>query len=313
MPRTILPIAEWQRKLNDAFVKYGIAGGSLLDLTSLEEQAGAEFVRTYIGFRYLSDCCQSFAFDTLKLTAPESVVLSRRRLASFASLYVEMLMLFRRIRSAHITAVNGYPSSGPVLLRDVKDRSLFISAIFQEHLSYEMLLGVTPGEPQDLDPKALHEYRRKKRLAIEKELVEKYLTKNTSFDNSTLRELNRWNNLFNWETHGSFLSQANAMIAWVNGDAYPKIVETSTDMLALLMNRFCETVWLFHRLLPNLQYGDGFGEEWGLQWRLLDDSFWQMQKGLAGIGKGIGDAFVVFIDKVFPFDEHTRQPLADQR
>jgi hypothetical protein len=172
-------------------------------------------------------------------------------------------------------------------------------------------MGITKNEPTNLDPRAMHEYRRRKRMQLEKQLIEKYLTANPDFDSETTFELKRWNDLFNWETHGLFLSHSNAMMAWLKGEARPQLVELDVpDMAALIMNRFSEATWLFHRLLPNLQHGDGFGEEWSKRWCVLDDSFWQMQEGLAGIGKKIGGAFVTFIDKKFQFDANTRLPTA---
>jgi len=311
MARTKLPIGAWQDRLAENFTTKGVVGGSLLKLTGRESAAGHAFSQKYIGHRYLSDCSQSFAFDTLELTPPESVATAQRKLEGFPIVYLEFLMIFRRVRAAHIASINGYPGPAHVMLRDVKDRSIFLSAVFQEHVTYTELMGITKHEPKNLDTKALNEYRRRKRMRLEKHLIEKYLTANPEFDSETTFELKRWNDLFNWETHGSFLSQSNSMLAWVKGEAYPQLVETGVpDSDAMMMNRFNEATWLFHRLLPNLQHGNGFGEEWSQRWRVLDDSFWQMQESLGSMGKKIGRAFVTFIDKKFPFDETTRLPLA---
>lgn len=77
-------------------------------------------------------------------------------------------MIFRRIRSAHILSLNGYPAPAHVMLRDVKDRCIFLSAVFQEHVTYSELNGITNTEPTNLDAHALQAYRRKKRMQLEK-------------------------------------------------------------------------------------------------------------------------------------------------
>lgn len=63
------------------------------------------------------------------------------------------------------------------------------------------------------------------------------------------------------------------------------------------MNRFCEVSWLFHRTIPLLQ-GPGleFSDSWRERWRVLEDSFWQMELGLADIGKEVANVFIRFID-----------------
>ncbi len=72
----------------------------------------------------------------------------------------------------------------------------------------------------------------------------------------------------------------------------------------MYMNRASEIAWLLLRSLPYLQVEDNaFGDRWQEKHKILDDSFLYMQKGLSGLGKEIGDAFITLVEKKFSFDE----------
>lgn len=64
---------------------------------------------------------------------------------------------------------------------------------------------------------------------------------------------------------------------------------------------------MYLRLLPLLQASErGFGDEWAQRWTILDESFWQMEMGLAKMEKPVAKAFIHFIDLKFPFEPKSR-------
>ena len=68
------------------------------------------------------------------------------------------------------------------------------------------------------------------------------------------------------------------------------------------MNRFTEVSWMYNRLLPNLQIeAESLRQDWSCRWQVLDDSFWQMEMGLAGIKKKMAEVFIRFTNLKFPF------------
>jgi hypothetical protein len=222
---------------------------------------------------------------------------------------VDYVTSLRKLRAATLTTTHGYFGIGYSLLRDVKDRTIHLSAIFQHITTYPDLMGVSTKHPEKATKEELRNLRRKHRITTEKTVVDQFVGNSSALDKEDIFELDRWVNLFDREVHGSFLSGSLAALDWVQGNQPLQFLRAAENMEVMFANRYNEVSWMFHRLLPNLQWGDsGFGQEWAEKWNILDESFWQMEHGLGAgqLGKKIADSFIRFIDLKFPFNAATR-------
>ena len=55
-------------------------------------------------------------------------------------------MLYRRIRAASVLSINGYMGPGYTLLRDVVDKTIHLSALFQGSVTYNDLMGISADD-----------------------------------------------------------------------------------------------------------------------------------------------------------------------
>ncbi len=96
-------------------------------------------------------------------------------------------------------------------------------------------------------------------------------------------EINRWNQMFNWESHRGLMTffRETELLA----DASVKqsfSLHPSYDEMAvgMFVNRSNEVSWMIHRVLPFLQTEDmTFSDTWVSRWELLDRSFRMMLEG----------------------------------
>jgi hypothetical protein len=90
---------------------------------------------------------------------------------------------------------------------------------------------------------------------------------------------------------------------WIKGgQLLPICPQPTIRSFTAYMNRFSEVCWMLLRTFPLLQLTrKAFGEKWTDKWRVLDDSFLAMAKGLEELGKPIGAAIIELLDKSFHF------------
>lgn len=308
MQRQILPILEFQKRLADNFGRDGPIGWQLAQLVELERRAGASFAQKYIGHQHLSEAWQSFFYGSIKTINQALLDDMNLRIREFAFVYLEYIMIFRKIRSASELSMRGYLGPAYSLLRDVKDRTIHLSAVFQRTVTYSDLMGISNDDPPKAARRELANIQRKRRTKTERYLLEQFIGNLSGLVKDDIEELQIWSELFDREIHGSFLSTARTAVDWVK-ESKPVEVVTIDDegMDALFMNRFCEVAWMTHRLLAVLQAGDvRFSPRWAEHWEILDSSFWQMQIGLKSIGKNIGEVIVRYVDTKFPFTPEFR-------
>ncbi len=292
----------------------GLQNSSLQEVFDLERSAGAWFAEKYIGHGHLASCAQSFALDTILSVSKEDVVVAEKTLPGFWFVFIDLMMLFRRLRGASVLTANGYPGSALVLLRDVKHRTIYLSALFQRRVTHDALMGISASDPQKATAGELNNRRRRQRKQTELDLLDRFYGRQSELSPEDVELLSSVTELLDRETHGSFLSAASEALRWKEGKRGPSLVAVDDERsFAMFMNRQNEFAWMYHRLLPNLQVtGKGFGEVWAKHWELLDNCFWQTEVGLDSLGKKIGAAFVRFIDQKFPFSATTRLTLAKQ-
>jgi hypothetical protein len=307
MERKLVTVKEWQDRLSANFTKHNSVGGSLFELFEVEVAAGAGFVKRYTGHRHLSDAAQSFALDTLASVTSEQINACSQKVAEFPLIFVDYVTTFRRLRSADILSTKCYLGPALALLRDVMDRSIHLSAIFQGKLTYTQLMGVLTEHPQKATAAEMQNLQRKQRVKVERDLISEFIGNKSDLTPDDIAELSVWNSAFDRETHGSMISSASEATRWVKGGARLKLIQSDNELIqAMFMNRYNEVSWMFHRLLPKLQSHQGvFGEKWCKKWEVLEVSFWQMEQSVADMGKQMPAAFIRFIDTKFPFNAHS--------
>src|SRR5688500_14673728 len=121
---------------------------------------------------------------------------------------------------------------------------------------------------------------------------------------TTIDELALWDSLFNMEVHGGRLSLANAQGFMKGTDRLPIFPEFRQRDVAMFMNRYCESGWMTHRLVPLVQPSAiPFHQEWKEKWRVIDESFGIVVLSLTKEnGMAIGGAITEYVNAKFPFN-----------
>ena len=85
----------------------------------------------------MADSSQSFVLETLRTS--EKLAKAAKLNAHFQFLFVDVLMLFRRLRASQVVVLNGTAGPAYSLLRDVADKTMHLSAYYQNLVTYEDL------------------------------------------------------------------------------------------------------------------------------------------------------------------------------
>lgn len=144
---------------------------------------------------------------------------------------------------------------------------------------------------------------KKNRRTEQRRVLGKIIRKESGLPPDIIEELQKWEQLFHDEVHGSRLSFSTELLDWIRGTAALSIGPTPKESpTAMYMTRATEVGWLLVRLLPYLQPAENaFSIEWHRKHKILDDSFRYAQEGLSRLGKKIGNAFIKFVDEKFLF------------
>lgn len=305
MTRTALPISEFLDRLEQTLLPTESLGG----LRQLEHHVGRAFHDKLRGHVLLSTCTQTFALETLVATSTKQINEMTRVMPEVSIMFLDFVTTLRKLRAATLLTTHGYLGVGYGLLRDVKDNTIHLSAVFQRMITSLDLMGISPTHPPKATNEELKNLHRRHRIRTERKVMGDFIGASSGFSEDDIFELERWADLFDREVHGSFLSSSIFALDWVQGQEMLHFLHADESMEGMFANRYNEVSWMFHRLLPNLQIGEtGFGQEWAEKWNILDESLWQMEHGLGAgqLGKKIADSFIRFIDLKFPFDASTR-------
>lgn len=257
----------------------------------------------YAGFHRFYDTATSFMLETLKTMSSSDIAKSNSVINSYALVFVDLLMLLRKLRGSYVLAVRSYPGPAYTLLRDVLERSVLLSTLFQGNIAYGDLMGVRSDDNPNGTMEELSNRRRNYRQKVERKILNTYFGGESGLNALSQVKIQKWKDLFDQETHGSYLSSSYASIDWFDPNGGLSILEDpSAPMSVMFMNRHYEVSWMPLRLLPNLQTSEyTFDDNWKIKWRILDDSFWQASKSLGQLGKDIGEVIIEFVEKKFPF------------
>jgi hypothetical protein len=233
------------------------------------ERAEAEFSRSmdaYKGYDALAIAFMRLFLETIPAFNTEIVPNVARLTTAQHHLFVERLVhAFLTLRAARTTAHGGYPLQAFTLLRNIYDDCLLVSAVVQGLATFEELAGVKPNEAFDYDR------MRKNRMAVERQVRTKMDGAESGLPSELRDHLKMMDRMYDMETHGGRVSTAYNK-DWLLGSAPLSVVPVfKEDAAALFINRYLESAWLVHRLLPLIQLpGTSLPKEWGSKWRVVD-------------------------------------------
>lgn len=296
-------IADWQKRLTDNFSFDGHFNGSRLSIFNMERLCGEHFTRKYHGQKILMDSFQGFFMQSIEASL-ESVRKNGwpQKAENFSQILLYNVILFRSFRASENLLQHGYPYDGYALLRDLKDRTIFLAGIAHNITTFPKIFGY--AGISDVDDEEWHKIKRRQKKE-EFRVLDRIIRKNSTLPENVTSELEKWEKLFHEEVHGSKFSFFEELGSWAR-DGNPLTIgpiarETSVSMY---MNRASEIAWLIVRLMPYMQpVESAFGNEWSERQKILDDSFLYMQKSLSNVGKKIGGAYIQFVKEKFTFPE----------
>lgn len=303
-----IDVDAWQTRLEQTFQEDGISGLQLAEI-AFKETAYGKYVRErFNGYRTLAESFQTFFYDTLTHTLNQYRDENATKEAPYHGLYlVSQLTVFRSVRAAENLLYRGYPLDGLSLLRDIKDRAVFFAAWISGFTSWRALYASDrlPGK-DDTSIEASRAWRRA--IAREENRILKLMLRETSdFEEPVKSDLQRWEDFFNLELHGSRFTTAQEFGGWMKREESVSVAPVPKDRsVAGYCNHAAEVFWMLHRTLPFLQLVEGaFGSTWAEKWGVLDDSFRLYQLSFEEQGNSIATAVRVFIDRKFQFTPAT--------
>lgn len=270
------------------------------------EDVHSNSVLQYKGYLAVSDALKCFFLETVELINVECRPKLKNSVSEFYLFFVPRIAhSFLSLCGAERIAIKGYPYQGYTLLRNVFDNLVLMSAVLQKFTDFYSVEGVVPGKL--INPDEVKKLRKKTEYSVRRQMT----GDQSRLSASTLTELERWDALFDLETHGARLSAIPAM-DWMKGQGpLPLLPKFDKLPFGMFMNRFAEVGWIFHRLIPLLQISEApLSEEWREKWQILDESFKQTVEALTvECGKPIGAAIVELVSVKFPFDSKSTFPL----
>ncbi|GEM_PF-1212430 len=268
-----------------------------------EKQCGVVIANKYRGYHLLTDSFLDFYIETLQIAHSQiqNYQIHQKR-SNYMIIFLFFVTILKSLRAAENIYAAGYPLDGYALLRDLKDRAIFIAAIISNVSSFSALYGyrnfVQRGEtitPENY--KSLIKERKKE----EKRVFDRMLWKNSCIEEKYRKEIEKWENLFHEEVHGSRLTFFYEGVNYLaNKKSIPIAPKHTERSAALYMNRMNEVSWMVLRCLPFLQLKPrSFGESWDKKWEILDESFLILEKELSKMGKSIADVIIYLINAIF--------------
>lgn len=297
-------IARWQERLEDTFLSDIPEGERLSEIIEYEKDYGGYINEKLRGYRVLTDSFFNFYLDTIRSA---NIWLSKNSLPQNWSNYLRTLLfyvtIFKSFRAAENLLLCGYPLDGYSLLRDLKDRALFLGAIINGSTTLLAIEGLQKYKDGKSLSKSEHEDIRKERKKEQRRVLQIMTGKKSGLENEHLKELTRWTRMFHEEVHGSRYTYLTGGGGWLRGVEPLYIAPHPMDkQIGMYANRSNEIGWMLLRTLPFLQpTPHAFGEDWIVKWNILDESFRFMVEALDRAGKKIAQAIIVLVDTKFLF------------
>ena len=123
-------VAEWQKRLEENFSVDGYVGGHLYKIIDLEKAFGEFYVGTFRGQLVLIDSFQNFYIETIN-KAKEFISTNGwpKDCPYYVFVLLYYIMNFRSFRACENLLLKGYPLDGYSLLRNLKDKAIFMGGI----------------------------------------------------------------------------------------------------------------------------------------------------------------------------------------
>jgi len=274
-------------------------GPALREVIGGEDFYGFVVANTLHGFFTLSSSFQSFYVETLRLTEQRTVP---REAKWYWPVVFTHIGMFKGFRASESLLLKGYPLIGYSLFRDLKDRAFMLAAVARGVISFQdanAFIQPASGAWSKSDQKKAVKLRKEADLRIRKNS----LGTTSGFESAKQERLDRWNQLFHAEVHGSHLTFASDLDAWLKTGTL-RIVNGSPDLRSLGMHttHFQEVAWMCIRLLPFLQLTPGeFNANWQEKWNVLNESFKEALAALAGPPGEFTQLVIELMDSKFPF------------
>lgn len=303
-----MKVAEWQSRLEKHFKVGGITGGELIKTLEQEEAFREYVLQRFYGQIVMMDSFFSFFVETVKTAAQFAQENGIPKSCRYYPLQILFCVtMFHSFRAAHNLLLRGYPLDGFALLRDLKDRAMFLGALIHGKTTLLKLNGIMPGQ------QVTEKNRSRIRMAVkdeEQRILDEMLRGKSGLAPEIRKVLQGWEQLFNLEVHGSMLTWVQGL-DWLRGKealSFGPVPNEKSE--AVYLNRETEIGWFVTKTFPFLQLEPGaFGKEWEEKLFVLDDSFRVMVEGLEKLGKKIGEAIRILVEKkfTFPNDLHYRE------
>lgn len=297
-------IKQFQKRLDDAFSYKEILGGRfLLPAIDMEREVGEQFVHKYYGHRKLTDSFLDFFGETLSSQADYNYKFGWPTEKYYVTCLMMFVTMFRSTRSAELLSTNAYPMQGYAVMRSVRDQAWVLCAAASGMATFGELFGWEGANGEILsaeDQERVVGNRRKIEGFIRAQLI----GKRSGLSEEAQFELLRWDRMFNQEAHRGlftlFRSSQNLMDS--KGPRFSLVPQSDEILDGMFLNRSTEINWMILRLLPFVRRKETYYDGWAEKWKLLDESFVFMYRGLAEMGKKIAPAFVEMMDTKFKFD-----------
>lgn len=300
-----MDVAAWRRRLEETFLANSAGHLGLEAVKLAEDDYELWATQEMQGHFVVLDSLQAFMLDTINQVALHRGSKALKGRMWYAPNLFEYTTAFRSLRACENIFRRGYPMSGYALLRDLKDRVLFLCAVGRGLTSLNKLWGlegIKDGADKEVESEAI-----RKRAEAEKKRVLNVMLRKSEDLGEHGSTLLKWERNFNQEVHGARLSSSHLFVNWVKGPGdLPLAPERDEVLASQYMNRVREVGWPLMRLLPLLQPTAGvFGAEWGNSWHVLDDSFRAYHKASEPLNKpkltAIVRGFELLAEKRFDF------------
>ncbi len=277
----------------------GIHGESLIPTIKSERNYVSTLNENFKGYMISSESFQGFYLETLKLATTQwNEVDDQKSLPGYQSMLLFFFSIFKSIRACDILAQHGYPLPGFALLRDVKDRAIFLGAVAGQITTIGALLGEKDGG---------HENNQHYIRALKKEhfrVLGAMIHKNPSLEKEVIDYLRKWEDVFHSEVHLAKLSFATLLDYVTQSGVLPISPDPSDDSVATYINCLNHVTLLLTATLPLLQIRqNSFGEKWREDHEVLLKCQRHLTQRHADLGKEMSRAILVFADKMFSFPE----------
>lgn len=301
-----MDVAEWQKRLEDTFSTDNIIGKRLMTIINMEKAYGQCVVQKFRGYRVLTDSFFDFYMETLQVASDWLQVHDISHDApSYPTVFLLYVVNFRSLRAVENLFLCGYPIDGYALLRDVKDRAIFIGAIMNRLSSFNALYIGKRATGEGTEPFTRKEYEkiREQRKKEEHVVLNQMLRSKSGLSKEHVTEIRQWEQLFHEEVHGSRFTYFMEGGPWLKGERNLLLGPLPKDStISMYINRSNEICWMLLRTLPFLQLKPGaFGKDWARKWVILDDSFRFAEESLGKMNKKIAWAVIELIEQKFRF------------